>query len=75
MVTIRAATPTLPLKNPEFCPHFFLSVFMTLAINTNSSTKIFTGFTRMGNMSDDCEDGTLVGVFIIPKLCFKVLND
>ena len=48
---------------------------MTLAINTNSSTKIFTGFTRMGNMSDDCEDGTLVGVFIIPKLCFKVLND
>ena len=27
MVTIRTATPTLSLKNHEFCPHFSLSVF------------------------------------------------
>ena len=55
VITIRIVTPTLTLKNPEFCPHFFLSFFMTLAINTNSSIKIPTGCTRMGNMSADCE--------------------
>jgi len=32
VVTIRTVTPTLTLKNPEFSPHFFLSVFMTLTI-------------------------------------------
>jgi hypothetical protein len=48
---------------------------MILEINTNSSTKIFTDYSRMGNMSADCEEGTLVGIYVISKLCFKVLHD
>jgi hypothetical protein len=30
VVTIRTLTPTLSLKNPEFCTHFFLSVLLPL---------------------------------------------
>jgi hypothetical protein len=29
----------------------------------------------MGNMRADCDEVTVVGIFVIPKLYFKVLND
>lgn len=48
---------------------------MTVAINTNSFINMSTGCTRMGYMGAECEEGNLVGVFVIPKLCFKVLHD